>query len=228
MNLPAKEIIEILKPAYNPCEFFGACTEANWDPKKGHIPRGYLGATGELSEVEVVIVLAEPSHPLEEYPEQSDPISYISACVSLAYECYAFNTYQGKPLKVSVGHTNLIYILDSLFPDHSFDEQLRKVWITESRLCSIDKKIGEINKDHRLICSNNYLQKQLQILSHADVIGFGKKAQEMLSDMNIKHHKASAIYPPEGNKPRAKKSWDEIIKEINRKKTTSNESLINR
>ena len=85
-------------------------------------------------------------------------------------------------------------------------------------LHNIDKKIGEINKDHRLICSNNYLQKQLQILSHADVIGFGKKAQVMLSDMNIKHHKASAIYPPEGNKPRAKKSWDEITKEINRKK----------
>ena len=220
MNLPAKELIEILKPAYKPCESFGECPEAQWSPENGHIPRGYLGATGKISEVEVVFVVAEPSHPLETYPKIADPLTYITASTDLAYECYAFNTYQGGiPLKSTVGHANLKYFLNRLYPELTFDKQLKKIWITESRLCSIDEKIGNIKSDKRTICSRNYLQKQLELLSHAEIVGFGGKAQQMLNKLKIGYHKANALYPPEGNKPRAKESWDRIMKRIKNENT---------
>ena len=52
-----------LLEAYRPCQYLGTCREAIWNPKRGHIPRGFLGATAKLSDVEVVMVFAEFSHP---------------------------------------------------------------------------------------------------------------------------------------------------------------------
>jgi hypothetical protein len=39
-------------------------------------------------------------------------------------------------------HRNVRWFLHELFPGLSFDEQLRRVWLTEGRLCSIAKEIG--------------------------------------------------------------------------------------
>mgnify|MGYP001222180831 CR=1 FL=1 len=214
MSLPAKEIIEILKPAYEPCKSIEICSQANWHPEKGHIPRGYLGATGEISEVEVVFVLAEPSHPLETYSKKADPLTYIKNCTDLAYECYLHNTYQGKPLEINIGHQNLKIILNMLWPDLSFDQQLRKVWITESRLCSIDDKTGNIPLNQRYICSENYLKRQLKLLSHAEIVGFGGKAKKMLDKLDIEYHSAWAPFPPGANNPKAMESWKRAVRDI--------------
>jgi len=63
MNLNPK-LATVLAPAYAPClEFQRACTEMRWDPSQGHVPRGSLGATGSLEEVELVLVFAEPGDP---------------------------------------------------------------------------------------------------------------------------------------------------------------------
>jgi hypothetical protein len=62
-----QRIIEILAPAYQPCRGFAqVCHEMRWHPAAGHIPRGYLGAKGDLSEVELVLVFAEPGNPLSD------------------------------------------------------------------------------------------------------------------------------------------------------------------
>lgn len=60
---PNPQLLALLLEAYRPCQNFGICREAKWSPADGHIPRGFLGATGELSEVEVVMVFSEPGHP---------------------------------------------------------------------------------------------------------------------------------------------------------------------
>ena len=216
MNLlPADELIEILKPAYEPCKFFESCAEAKWSPESGYLPRGYLGATGKISEVEVVFVLAEPGHPLEKYPKNVDALTHITNCVEVAYECYFHNTCQGTPLgKNGIGHLNLRYVINMLWPNLSFDQQLRKVWITESRLCSIKDEIGKIKPKERYVCADNYLRKQLELLFHAEVISFGDKAHAMLDQLGAPYHKAWALYPPGANNPKAKESWRAAVDKI--------------
>jgi hypothetical protein len=41
-----------------------------WLPGTGHVPRGFFGATGEVSEVELVLVTPEPGDP---HGEELDP-----------------------------------------------------------------------------------------------------------------------------------------------------------
>ena len=60
--MPNEALVDVLLPAYR-CQHFGKCLEANWCPSKGHVPRGFLGATDALEKVEVVMVLAEPAKP---------------------------------------------------------------------------------------------------------------------------------------------------------------------
>ena len=136
--LPNPEVIKALSDAYSPCKFFGDCKEAKWKPEEGHIPRGFLGATGSLDEVEAVFVFAEPGHPLinEIYPKSLDPRGYIRLTSDFAFSCF--------DEELDVMHTNVKHILNQTWPSLHFAEQLRKVWITETRLCSIDDEIGEI------------------------------------------------------------------------------------
>ena len=69
---PNEKLIEVLSPAYGPCRHMlthgGGCPESRWKPAIGHVPRGFLGATGELAEVELVMVLAEPGEPKRAEP----------------------------------------------------------------------------------------------------------------------------------------------------------------
>ena len=58
--LPHPTIRKLILTAFQPCKYFGTCVEANYQPGSGHVPRGFLGATANLEDVEAVIVLAEP------------------------------------------------------------------------------------------------------------------------------------------------------------------------
>jgi len=61
---PNPRIIELLLTAYEPCpSFSSACKSMRWVPERGHIPRGFCGATGDLDEVDLVLVCAEPGDP---------------------------------------------------------------------------------------------------------------------------------------------------------------------
>ena len=58
------ELREILEPAYGPCpEFNDACSKMPNDPARGHVPRGFAGAAGDVSEVELILVGSEPGNP---------------------------------------------------------------------------------------------------------------------------------------------------------------------
>ena len=55
------------------CSNFEDCG-ADYAPEKGHVPRGFSGATGSLDEVYLVIVSAQPSKPFTKdkkpFPEE--------------------------------------------------------------------------------------------------------------------------------------------------------------
>lgn len=202
---PHPELFSSLLRAYQPCSSFGKCREAEWEPAKGLIPRGFLGATGDLSDVEVVMVLAEPGHPHqgEAYSHCVEAADFPRAARDHAYECFK----TGKDLL----HRNVRWFWGQLWPDQTFDDQLRRVWVTEGRLCSIRDEIGDVRDS---TCSSIYLKRQLALLPKATVVAFGGKAQRYLKALGHVHLKAWALSPPGANNPQAKASWNNAIAEI--------------
>lgn len=99
-----------------------------------------------------------------------------------------------------------------LYPDLTFDEQLRHVWLTESRLCSIEKKTGNVGG--RQICADRYLRAELELLPNATVVAFGDKAQQVVRRLNIGHEEAAAFSPPGAYSSKAQSSWDSVLEII--------------
>ena len=211
---PHPELIEVLRDAYLPCSNIdvcdGVCPEAKWRPAEGHIPRGFLGATGHLKEVELVMLFAEPWHPHDDEvydADPKDPTELLLATVKHAYKCFS----DCKDLI----HRNTRWFVRQLYPDLSFDEQLRRVWMTESRLCSIANGSGGDP-----ICAKRYLAPQIDLLPNAKVVAFGRKAQRRMRQL-AKHHRmnkrllcAFSLAPRPLHKEKALVSWQEAIAKL--------------
>lgn len=195
---PCRELRKILEPAYGPCQHFqGACKSLCWAPEKGHVPRGYLGATGALSEVRLVLVFAEPGDPhnLERHESMDTSLAYT-------YECMKNGT--------DLFHRNVRSILDMCFPDDSFDVQLRKTWLTESLMCSAPVEGGKVPSSAWRTCSASYLKPQLDLMPQAVVVALGSKAQDRLKFLNVKFIAAGAAAPPGCNFAGVRESWQQI------------------
>jgi hypothetical protein len=181
----------ILSPAYRCPEFDHACTEMRWDPDAGHVPRGFRGACGELWEVELILIVAEPGDPYEE--------QRLSGLES-TYEYSTRTLRTGKDLF----HRNVLKILDMCWPGIPFDQQMRKVWVTESVLCSARKECGPVSWSASQACGRRYLLRQLALFPHALVVALGGKARSRLNALGVSDSDflaVSAVAPPEGNKP---------------------------
>ncbi len=199
---PNQALVDCLGPAYTPCSNFGACQEAVWDPARGHVPRGFLGATGALSEVEAILVFAEPGHAHEgeSYDPNAAPEDILMQTVEHTYH----SIRNGRDLF----HRNIRWFLDRLYPGVSFEAQLRHVWLTEGRLCSISQEIG--SRSDRL-CASRYLAEQVALMPQATVIGFGGKAATSMRDLPCPWIKAYALAPPGANHRPARPSWEDAI-----------------
>lgn len=199
---PAEEIAEILRPAYRPCDGFeGGCKGvARWDPASGNVPRGFVGAFGYLTDVEVIILLAEPGNPHSgETYSGSDKLETTCA--------YTFEALrQGQDLF----HRNLRYLLGRLFPGLSLEDQLRRAWVTETYLCSAPREAGPVDRVAEKECATRYLARQLDLLRDRPVIALGGKAhgraRRVPAVRNLK--KAYAVSPPGCNHRPARPSWD--------------------
>ena len=163
---PAQELVKILRPAYRPCPSFkGACKDiATWEPSVGHVPRGFIGALGRLSEIKVVILVSEPGDPhysRETYRGQN----------KLEQTC----EYTFKVLNEGTDpfHKRLKYLLDLLFPGLPLNRQLRKVWITQTYLCSAPSESCPVPRAAEKECAARYLSKQLKLLRGRPVIALG-------------------------------------------------------
>jgi hypothetical protein len=204
------ELIRILEPAYRPCPAFKTtCISMRFSPEDGHVPRGFCGATGSLDEVDLVLVVAEPGDPQgrEAHTGMSSAYEYATLFFRTAQDLYSKNVRR---------------ILDMSWPDLSFDEQMRKVWITESVLCSAKSECAAIPSAVERECGSRYLWNQLKLFPEALVVALGGKAQRRLRKIGLTNFlPAWSAAPPGCNRTEARASWDQIPLELaNRRKRT--------
>ena len=191
----------LLLEAYAPCpEFHGTCHDMRWSPVAGHVPRGYCGAAGEIEDVELVLVVAEPGDPHDEEGHPEDPEAAFQSTYDYTYKCIR----DGKDQY----HRNIRVILDLCFPGQGFDEQMRRTWMTESVLCSAPKEGGGVRSAVGKACRSRYLERQLSMFPNAVVAALGSKARSRLKGLSFIAAKAAA--PPGCNFRGARESWHAI------------------
>lgn len=190
--LPAPAVLSLLGSAYEPCAgFSNGCQFAVWNPAGGHVPRGFCGAIASEEVVRLVLVCAEPGDPHDSESHESDgsPAGYLASANSYAWECFA----TGKDLF----HRNVRTLLDLCWPDSTFEDQMRKTWITDSVLCSAPKECGPVQRSMEQECATRFLVPQLGQFPEAVVIALGRKAERRLRRAGIKRFEyAYSVAPP--------------------------------
>ena len=153
------------------CSNFGLCKQAKYKPDEGHVPRGFSGATGTLEQVLLVMVFAEPGFPLESERYSGNPTKDLRVLLDASYLRAGTNLF----------HRNITSFLNEVFPTHlgDLDKHLQRVWLTESRHCSIAEEIGNIDKESRLLCSTKHLARQVRLFPNAIVLLAGSKARQV-------------------------------------------------
>lgn len=211
--LPATPLLDLMEGAYR-CPHFQSCPEATYSPNQGLVPRGFIGATGKIDDIQAIFVLAEPGHPLNGETYANDPATSIKQTLD--------HTYQSYRDGVNQLHKNVRMVMSMIWPRLSFDEQLRHVWITESRLCSIEKEIGNLNDK---LCVATHLSKQFDLLPNAVIVAFGSKAKSRICraiDIDSRSIQfCRALAPPGCNRRDAPASW-KVAAEIIRQKYNLN------
>ena len=214
--MPCDELLEVLRPAFSPCcHFKRDCKTAKmrWDPQNGHVPRGFCGGFGRLSDVEFVLIIAEPAE-----PQTSEKYSWRPGSEKELVKSIAKGVFDALEDPPTIFHKNLKYILNNICPNLGLHEQLKKTWITDSVLCSAPKLCGPVSSERT--CVDSYLVHQLRLLKDSRVVALGRKAErrtmmafDRLDQLGIAHPKYSyawASAPPGANRPQAKKSWDRL------------------
>ena len=176
-----------------------------WNPDIGHVPRGFFGACGDLAEVELVLVVAEPGDP---HPGESH------SGLDSAYD------YAGMVLRAERDpfHRNQRKIFEMCWANSTFEQQMRKVWLTESVLCSAIEEGAGVPRPVSRACGNHYLLAQLQLFPNALVVACGNKARDRLNDLGVSDFMPVwAVAPPGSNNRAAYESWKEIPVELARR-----------
>lgn len=202
-----ERLISVLKPAYGPCPgFSGSCADMRWSPSEGHIPRGFLGATANLSDVELVLVFAEPGDP--------QPDEVHMGMESALHYAYRYHQRQQDQF-----HRNVRRVLDLCWPGTPFETQLKRVWMTESVLCSAQSECGPVLRSTERACGERYLMRQLALFPDALVVALGTKAQNRLRALGYKKFLAAgAVAPPGCNQLSVRESWNLIPQELARRR----------
>ena len=197
-------------PAYEPCTGFGdKCNSMVWAPEKGHIPRGYCGATNRLADIRLLLICAEPGDPHlnESHIARPTPEGYLNSAYDYAWKCFA----EGK----DQFHRNIRKILNLCFPNMSFEEQMKYSIITDAVLCSAKKEGGRINSRIEKNCAEQFLVRIIEKLPSATIAALGKKAQSRLERVGVRNYiPAFAAAPPGCNFKRANESWNRIAERL--------------
>lgn len=205
---PNQIISNQLLQAYNPCPGFTKnCSCMKWSPRDGHVPRGFCGAIGELSDVKLILVCAEPGDPHKSENHDADGTAngiFESVCK------YVWLCFESKE---DIFHRNIRKILDFCFPGKIFDDQMTKTWITDSVLCSASIECGSIPNETE--CTKRFLEKQIKLFPNAIVVALGYKAAKRLKKAGIENIiTAVAAAPPGSNRKNAEESWKRIANHI--------------
>ena len=167
-----RQLREILEPAYRPYMGFDAeCRGAViWEPETGHVSRGFYGALGELEEVELVMMLAEPANPTE-----GDERFGVDLDATYYHTGYCF--LEGN----SIGHKRARRILKTCFPGMSMIQIIHRTWITESVLCTpANGVLAAVRSACERRCVETYLIPQLRLFPNAVIGAMGYKARYRL------------------------------------------------
>lgn len=194
---PNERVLEVMKAAY-PCPSFQtACKSMRWNPGEGHIPRGFLGATGHPEEVELVLVFAEPGDPM--------PGDHASMEEAIRHATWAFREGSGA------FHQNARWLFEACWPGLPFEAQLRKVWLTESVLCSAEVTTGPVSAQVERACGQRYLARELMCFPNALVVALGQKATQRMGSLGMTgFESAFAFGKPGCFQAGAKPSWQRI------------------
>lgn len=206
-----RQVAELLLQAYEPCgAFTAACRTMRWAPASGHVPRGFCGATGHLHEVELVLVCAEPGDPhSQESHGGASPLELLQSAYAYAYMCLRD--------RKDLFHRNIRHILDTCFPNQAFDDQLRRVWITDSVKCSARKEGGSVPVAVARECRDRFLVRELALFPGAVVAALGKKAATRLVGVSGVVCVGAAA-PPYGVTRAARDSWPRIAEAVRAKR----------
>jgi len=205
-------IINSLLPAYEPCRGFDSkCAEMRWEPSKGHVPRGFCGAAGEVDEVELVLVTAEPGDPYqgEDHSGDGSSISMFKSAYDHETGCVLSGTDQY--------FKNVRRILHLCWPKIEITQQLRKVWITDSVLCSAKIEGGRVSSECADECAQRFLISQLRLFPKALVVALGGKAQKRLRGLTP-YLSVFSPAPPGCNYKGASESWKAIAEWVHLRK----------
>jgi hypothetical protein len=184
-----------------------------WHPHKGHIPRGFCGATGVLDEVQLLLVCAEPGnpHPHESHGQLSHPDGYFDSAYDYAWECFALGKDQF--------HKNICNILNLCWPKKSFSEQMRHTFITDAVLCSAEQEGGYVPRNISSECIRRYLLKLIDKLPNALVVALGRKAQDRLRNAGVDNFLPAFAAAPSGCNFRGASESRKRIADIVKKRT---------
>lgn len=200
--LPCEEVVRVLEPAYRPCVHFeNACQSMRWNPRIGHVPRGFFGALGKPQDVRVALVSAEPGDPdpREIHDESASTRELLATLCAQAYR-YVEQGYD-------LFHRNLRTILEGCLPGMTFREQMHYAWITTSVLCSASREGARVPSRVAATCASSYLNQVLELFPDAIVIALGQKASDRMRSFKGVVVHASAAAPPGCNRPDARQSW---------------------
>ena len=204
--LPCPELTALLLPAYKCRHFDGGCAGAAvWDPDRGFVPRGFIGALGRLDDVKLVLLLAEPGNglPGESHPFAGEPRDFLNELCR-----YVFDQFEAGS---SLFHKNVRYILDRCWPGLTLRRQLERTWITESYLCSAPYATAPVLRRSERTCAESYLAPQLDLLRDRVIVALGGKADSRTARLpGIRVHRAFAVGPPGCNHRGARPTWDRI------------------
>lgn len=207
--MPATDqLFEILEGAYKPCfNFNGACANAcTWDPISGLVPCAFGGALGELSEVKLIIVTAEPGDPPKAGSYSGSERDMVSNSMRIFLQAMSEGGID-RPGRPTPFHRNMRVILDLFWPRQNLDSQMRKTWFTNAVLCPAKISGGAHPKRVELACVRTYLAKQLAILPNAFIFALGTKSVRRMSTAGLKID-ASGYHPSSRVSKKAKiSSW---------------------
>ena len=144
------------------------------------------------------MVLAEPGDPGDD-----EMHSGIDSVFNYAEQCYLGKGGQG--------HRHTMGIILRCFPGLSPQEAMRKVWITESVLCSAKTPGAKVDRACEELCVSTYLQPQLRLFPNATVAAMGSKAYKRLKKYVPDIVECGAVFPPGCNFPSTKAKWDRLI-----------------
>lgn len=207
---PAPTLVGLLIEAYGPCKGFAdSCRTATWNPAAGHAPRGFCGAAGELGEVRLVLVCAEPGdpHPSECHETGDSAAERFNSVSSYAWSCFSAGKDQF--------HRNVRSLLDLCWPGLTFDEQMRKTWITDSVLCSAARECGPVPREMEKGCATRFLIPQLSKFPRATIVALGRKAEGRLIRAGVRNFESAySVAPPGCNQAAARLSWERVAEVV--------------